>query len=219
MTFDWKRIGAAFSKKENWKTLGWTVAGGITGEVLGATIQGFGGKNADGSYKMDMSGIKGDLITGGITSAIYFGFDIPAGAVGTLAVKGMKQFYLHGNPQLAKLVGSPIPPVKKDDQHFIEPPAAAVSDEPFALDTMTAVPAGMRQITRPDGQPILVSAGTTGETVNDYSNVPLADYSNTPLNDYSNVPLADYSQSPFGRRSSSLSDDSAAMLEMMANGY
>lgn len=209
MNFQFSRIGKALGSKEMWKTIGWTLGGGVAGELLGAVIQGVSGKDGQGGYKLDMSGIKGDIVTGGVITAVALGFDKPAAAVGTLAVKGMKAFYLYGNPLLVKTVGSPIPPSTKMD--YLEL-SSTLQTEPV---NDAALPAGMELITAPDGTQKLVSSGTAGETMNDFSTVPLADKSSEPLRDYSTVPLADYTLSPF-HATTSLNEDFESMLMRMA---
>lgn len=224
MNFKFDRIPKGLGSKEMWKTLGFTLLGGAGGEILGAAIQGISGRRPDGSYRIDLSGWTGDLVTGGLVAAIGLGFDRPAVAVGTLAVKGMKQVYLHGNPILARTVGSPIPPVRKDDNILNSAQASTVNDVINSGD-MLAAPAGMQFITRPDGTKVLVSNGSAGETVNDYSVTPLSEYATSPLSEYATSPLSEYATSPLSEYagnpfgSFSLNDEfSEDFAEQIANG-
>lgn len=208
MDFKFSRIGQALSSKELWKNIGWGAAGAVAGEALGAIVQGISGKDGKGGYNIDLSGIKGDIVTGSVVTAIGLGFNKPQVAIGTMTVKAMKGFYLYGNPLLAKTVGSPIPPSKKNDympldaaMDKLNEAANSVSDEIYSNNTFTEPPAGMEFITAPDGVRRLVSSGKAGTTMNDYSNEPLADYSNEPLKDYSNIPLADFTSNPFNEYS------------------
>lgn len=216
--FSLKNISRLLGDKEFYKKIGWTVGGAVAGEVLSATIQGLSGPDGKGGYKFDMSGFKGDVISGVLVGGLGLAFDKPYIAVGTVATKAMKQVYIHGNPMLVNTVGSPIPPASKDGVYFnidnLLP--SGVGDASMSLPNNT-VPAGMELIAQPDGSQILVSSGQSGETMSDYSNSPLADYSNAPLEDYSNTPLSDYSSSPF-TNGMTLSDNWENFAQEVANG-
>jgi len=223
MSFSLKNISAILGNKEFWKNAGWTVLGGAGGEVLSATIQGLSKPDGQGGYNFDMSGFKGDVISGVLVGGLGLAFNKPFVAVGTIATKAMKQVYIHGNPMLVKTVGSPIPPASKEGTQYFNIgafpnmiPAGAMNDESMALPNNT-VPAGMELIAQPDGSRILVSNGASGETISDYSNSPLADYSNSPLADYSNTPLSDYGNSPF-YTGYALNDDMENFAQEVANG-
>ncbi len=212
MKFDFKLIGRYLGQKEFWSKAGYTALGAVAGEVLPAMIQGLGGRKEDGNYRIDMSGALGNFASGSIVTAIGLGFDKPYIALGTLITKGTKLLYVYGNPYIAKIFNSPIPPATKNSiQVSASLPAVGVQDDMPA-------PAGMEYVTRPDGTKILVSSGPSGETVNDSMPLQLEPANVASANvRYGPNPLADYSNNPFnlaGFNAASLNDD----WEEFANG-
>jgi hypothetical protein len=181
---------------KNFKDLAIVVGSVLATEALPMAVQAIAGKDANGQPRIDASGPAWDLASGAVGVTVALGFDNKAAALGIATVKATKHAYIHLNPQIAKLTGTPLLPASRNSVV-----ASGVNDE---------LPAGMttKPVMLPNGEQIMVNVkedafdgASTSQpsmgalpapaSMNDYSATPFSDYSATPFSDYSPTPFAD----------------------------
>jgi hypothetical protein len=107
--FNFKNIGKSITSK-NLKTIGGVFAGVIAAEAIPMAIQAIGGYDATGKPNINASGPAFDLGTGALAISIALAYDKKDIAGGIALTKLVKQTYIHLNPTLAKVVGTPLLP-------------------------------------------------------------------------------------------------------------
>jgi hypothetical protein len=160
--FNLNNIGRTLNAK-NLKTIGGVFAGVLAAEAIPMAIQAVGGYDANGTPKINASGPAFDLGTGALAIGLALAYDKKEIAGGIALTKLVKQTYIHLNPQLAKIVGTPLLPAGSNAVINKGASNASLSD---------TAPAGYKSIKvpLPDGTMTdVIVKDTPG--VNDYMNL------------------------------------------------